>query len=558
MSLVENSPVETILTCGTVARRSFRKSSSTITGEPAKLSIAVTALMAVISAVLVPLRMLLSTGPPDDSSVFAYIGWAMHRGLMPYRDLWDHKGPLLYYLQFVGTSLSPHSTFGIGLLELIALSIALFLLYRVIASFVSSFVSRVLAVLAVTFIAHFSLGGNMCESWALLPLAMAQYASWRWSQRMSLNWCAPLLAASFACIFWIRPNMVTYPAVALLVLLYATKNAHGFGAATRQFALACASALALSALILAPLYHWRVLHDFVAAYFGYNAAYSNALSLSDRFLHTRQLLVQLFPTAIAILGTAGWVLWINKGRQKEQVASGLPSLYLQTLLWSLPFEIAAASLSGRDYPHYLLPLFPTFFVLAAWFLNGFEKQTKAAPALAMALLIGLCPFMLTTYSSDFSQSTDPPHSEYLAVVHFIQRATTPSDKITVIGVTEAGYITFLAQRLPASRFVYQLPLIDVNNPMAGDQRKQFMCDIAQNRPAIIVSGNALMGILCATKVECTLRNMQAPSTDYGYQHMLLPNLMQGLISTDYRAVPDSKFGPFRVLVRNDVAIPAQW
>jgi hypothetical protein len=282
------------------------------------------------------------------------------------------------------------------------------------------------------------------------------------------------------------------------------------------------------------------------------------LSLSDRFLHTRQLLVQLFPTAIAILGTAGWVLWINKGRQKEQVASGLPSLYLQTLLWSLPFEIAAASLSGRDYPHYLLPLFPTFFVLAAWFLNGFEKQTKAAPALAMALLIGLCPFMLTTYSSDFSQSTDPPHSEYLAVVHFIQRATTPSDKITVIGVTEAGYITFLAQRLPASRFVYQLPLIDVNNPMAGDQRKQFMCDIAQNRPAIIVSGNALMGILCATKVECTLRNMQAPSTDYGYQHMLLPNLMQGLISTDYRAVPDSKFGPFRVLVRNDVAIPAQW
>jgi hypothetical protein len=40
--------------------------------------------------------------------------------------------------------------------------------------------------------------------------------------------------------------------------------------------------------------------------------------------------------------------------------------------------------------------------------------------------------------------------------------------------------------------------------------------------------------------------------------MLLPNLMQGLIATDYRAVPDPKFGPFRVLVRNDVAIPAQW
>jgi len=190
MPLVENSPAET----GVISVRSLTKflcgSSSSSKGEVAKASITLTALMAIISAVLVPSRMLLSTGPPDDSSVFAYIGWAMHRGLMPYRDIWDHKGPLLYYLQFAGTSLWSTSTFGIGLLELIALSIALFLLYRVITSFVSPFVGRVVAVLAITFIAHFSLGGNMCESWALLPLAMAQYASWKWSQRLSRNWCA--------------------------------------------------------------------------------------------------------------------------------------------------------------------------------------------------------------------------------------------------------------------------------------------------------------------------------------------------------------------------------
>jgi hypothetical protein len=431
----------------------------------------------------------------------------------------------------------------------------------VVASFVSPFVGGAIAVLAVTFVAHFSLGGNMCESWALLPLAAAQYASWSWSQRMSRNWCAPLLAASFVCIFWIRPNMVTYPGMAMLVLLYATKKAHGFTSAMKQLALALASALGLSALIVAPLYRWGVFHDFVEAYFGYNAAYSNALSLSGRFLHTSQLLVQLFATGAAILGTAGWALWIINRRQKTEVAGGLTSVYLQTLLLSLPFEIAAASLSGRDYPHYLLPLFPTLVVLAAWFLNSFEKRTApiaALPSLMIALLIGLSPLLLTTYSGDLSHSTEPPQSAYLAVARFIQRATTSSDKITVIGVTEAGYISFLAQRLPASRFVYQLPLIDANNPVAGDQRKQFMCDIAQNHPAVIVSGNLTMGILCATKVECIVRNLDAPPTDYGYQHMVLPNLLQNVITSEYRAVPDIKFGPFRVLVRNDVAIPAQW
>jgi hypothetical protein len=558
MPVVDHSPAEAGVTPAEAVPEFLAGSSSTGGVKSANGSITVTALMAVISALLVPSRMLFSTGATDDSSVFAYIGWAMHHGLMPYRDLWDHKGPLLYYLQFAGMWLWSTSTFGIGLLELIALSIALFLLYRVITSFVSTFVGRVVAVFGVTFVAHFSLGGNMCESWALLPLATAHYASWRWSQRLSRNWCAPLLGASFACIFWIRPNMVTYPALAVLILLYATKKAHGFGSAMKQFALASTSAVALSALIVVPLYRWGVFHDFIEAYFGYNAAYSNALSLSGRLLHTSQLLALLFPTAIAILGTAGWALWITESRKRGEVAGGLPSVYLQTLLWSLPFEIAAASLSGRDYPHYLLPLFPTFVVLAAWFLDALQNKTKAMPALATALMIGLCPFMLTTYSSDFSRSTEPPHSEYLTVVHFIQRATTARDRITVIGETESGYISFLAQRLPASRFVYQLPLIDANNPVAGEQRKQFMCDIAQNRPAVIVSGNPTMGILCASKLECTLRNMQAPETDYGYQNMLLPNLLQDVIASQYRAVSDPRFGPFRVLVRNDVAIPAQW
>src|SRR5690349_7109259 len=94
---------------------------------PEKLSLPVIAAMSVASALLVPSRMLLSRGEPDDSSVFAYIGWAMKHGLMPYRDVWDHKGPLLYYLNFAGMSLRSTSTLGVGLLELVALAFAFFL-----------------------------------------------------------------------------------------------------------------------------------------------------------------------------------------------------------------------------------------------------------------------------------------------------------------------------------------------------------------------------------------------------------------------------------------------
>jgi hypothetical protein len=173
-------------------------------------------------------------------------------------------------------------------------------------------------------------------------------------------------------------------------------------------------------------------------------------------------------------------------------------------------------------------------------------------------LLGLCALSLTVYSGDISRSTEPIHSEYLTVARFIRRATTTSDKITVVSEPDAAFISFLARRLPASRFVYQLPLIDVNNPMAGEQRRQFMCDLAQNRPAVIVYGDPIMGILCASKLDCAQPNMQPPVSEYGYQSTVLPKLLRDVIASQYRPVSDGRFGVFRVLLRNDIAVPAQW
>src|SRR6185437_15882704 len=359
MSVVENSAAETGVTSGRAITRFLSGSGSTGKDEVAKVSITLSVLMAVISAALVPSRMLLSTGRPDDSSVFAYIGWAMHRGLMPYRDIWDHKGPLLYYLQFAGMSLSPTSTLGIGLLELLTLSFAFFLLYRIIVSFASCRMSLGIGFLSCVFATRFAEGGNLTESWALLPLAAAHYASWRWSQRRSRRWCAAALGICSASIFWLRPNMAVYPLLAMLIMLFEGWRDLGLSAVVRQFAFAGAAALGFTIVVLAPLYRWGVFHEFVGAYFGYNAAYSGALSLPMRLLHTQQLLTQLFAAGIAILGTAGWVFNLKKRPGESSIIASIPHSYQRTLIWSLPLEIAAVSLSGRDYPHYILPLLPT-------------------------------------------------------------------------------------------------------------------------------------------------------------------------------------------------------
>jgi hypothetical protein len=561
MPPVEHRSAETEITSGRALTRFLSGSGSPGKSEVAKVSITVTALMALVSAALVPSRMLLSTGPPDDSSVFAYIGWAMHRGLMPYRDIWDHKGPLLYYLQFAGMSLHPSSTLGIGLLELLAWSFAFFLLYRVIASFTSYKTSLGVAFLSCVFATRFAEGGNLTESWAILPLAAAHYAGWRWSQRLSLRWCGAVLGICFASIFWLRPNMAVYPLLATSIILFQSRRREGLRVAARQFAFAAAAAVGFSAVVIAPLYRGGVFHDFVRAYFEYNAAYSGALSLPMRLLHTQQLLAALFAAGIAILATAGWILAVKKRREENPLSASIPHSYRRTLIWSLPLEIAAVSLSGRDYPHYVLPLLPTFSVLAACFLSeveGFGRPNIARRALSSALLIGLCPFALASYLGEAGHSLEAPTPEYRQIIRFIQRATDPKDKIIVIGGVEAGYITGGARRLPASRFVYQFSLSDSANPAAADQRRQFLCDLVSNRPAVIVSGNPLLGVLCASAAECNQRNEGPPVSDFGYDSRLIPHLLRTMIVSQYRPFDDPRFGKFHLYVRNDVAIPAQW
>ena len=40
--------------------------------------------------------------PYRDSGVFQYVGWRLLQGDIAYRDVWDHKGPAIYYIDALG------------------------------------------------------------------------------------------------------------------------------------------------------------------------------------------------------------------------------------------------------------------------------------------------------------------------------------------------------------------------------------------------------------------------------------------------------------------------
>src|SRR5687768_18415163 len=53
------------------------------------------------------------TLPSRDSGVFLYVGWRLLNGDIPYRDVWDHKPPLIYFVDALGIALTPASPWGV-------------------------------------------------------------------------------------------------------------------------------------------------------------------------------------------------------------------------------------------------------------------------------------------------------------------------------------------------------------------------------------------------------------------------------------------------------------
>ena len=105
--------------------------------------------------------------PTGDSAVFVYIGKQMLKGKVSYLDYFDHKGPLLYIIEFVGLSISRGTTNGLWVAEVINMAVTLLILVR-LCFLASKRRSSVWLALLITFLAcgwRVYEGGNFTEEY---------------------------------------------------------------------------------------------------------------------------------------------------------------------------------------------------------------------------------------------------------------------------------------------------------------------------------------------------------------------------------------------------------
>lgn len=119
---------------------------------------------------------------PIDSTIYQIIGKGWLVGKIPYVDLWDQKGPLLYFINAIGYWFTGDKL-GLFFVEVCVFACFFFLLYLFFRKNCSRNLTLLLFCLTVFHLSQLVAGGNTIEQYILPLLMLAYMYIWDWSVR---------------------------------------------------------------------------------------------------------------------------------------------------------------------------------------------------------------------------------------------------------------------------------------------------------------------------------------------------------------------------------------
>ena len=136
-----------------------------------------------------------SAGDTPDSPIFQIIGKYWAEGAVPYRDLWDLKGPFIFFMNAIGYWLTG-SSLGVWLLQVLCMAVTIYALLKIstlqqfntstIQQFNSSTIQQIspstflLVLLSLAGLSYMYEGGNLTEEYVLPLLSWSFYAIFVW------------------------------------------------------------------------------------------------------------------------------------------------------------------------------------------------------------------------------------------------------------------------------------------------------------------------------------------------------------------------------------------
>ncbi len=443
--------------------------------------IAVLSILSLLLALLCFSNPFSKVGTATDSSVFIYIAKRINEGELPYRDYFDHKGPILYLINWVGVNFCG----GIWLIEYLTILITVLFTQKILKKVFefndleASFLNLVINSNLIFFLT----GGNYTELYALPVITLALYLMLTIRERDKKRYHF-FIGLLMGLVFCLRANMIAvWLTYYLMVTMKCLKNkkVKEFLSIFIYSSLGFLSVLGIMAIFLAKL---DILKECIECYLLFNLKYAvysqrNLLSIVNYFVLSSNSI--LYFVILLFLGIM------------------LQKLKLFSLCYML-LSFAIVLQPRNPFLHYGIILVPTFIIPIANLYSWLKKNLKekiSRNVVIITFLSCLLIWPLLQYLVRFTMINRLGNikSNKIEVAQYITANSLEKDKILVVGNDCEIYL--LTNRIAASKYLYQTPIYKVDSNLL----KQLLKDIEENKPQLIIVGEKQINELAKGKEE---------------------------------------------------------
>jgi hypothetical protein len=335
-----------------------------------------------------------------DTYVYLYVGNLIPQGLMPYRDAFDHKGPLLYLMMALGIQIG--NVAGVWILQTVLLFVSAVYAYKTSRLLVSRAASALAAALAVMW---YSLGETGPDTFSVPFLLISLYAFVRYllnGYRIS-DWETFLTGLCFGAVALLKINLVSLWIVFVSVVIVVSIAKKEYLLLFRRTFLFLLGA----AVVVVPIFYWLwskgVFADFIECYWNFNLLHYGGMPRPSNYL--MYVCPLFFQADMKTLVRWCFYFWFTAPaflvylilflREKTRVRKSLYALMAVYLLTAV-LLIGAKS---RVFIYYCFPLTAAYLVFFAisfdFLLRLITKHALVASALLLLLIVPvlrtLCP-----------------------------------------------------------------------------------------------------------------------------------------------------------------------
>lgn len=425
--------------------------------------------------------------PEIDSSVFQVMGKGMLENKIMYKDLFDHKGPIVYIINALAFFIS--NKYGLFIVEVVLFYVGTIFIHKTARVLLTEKTSFIMSLLYIIASFKYFGGGNYTEEYAITFISIALYyiikILYQKQDDKKIYWI--IIGATFAVNMLIKPTYIAVWIAFGLVQLISSIKDKKVKELIKNIGYILIGILIISVPILIYLIINNDITYFIDAYISMNIKYSDS-NVSKKIETIKRLIKNYgYMKYLLIIIISNVVILLSKNLINKRTKSFIT-------LFSL-FSIFLAGWAPNAFFHYLIQISPAVVIESIFFFYTIEKRLieknilnyKIIKELPLNLIYTAIIFVILLNILVQLKNINGIFTRTMKVEQYIIQKTSEisnyleeDDNILVLG--NNSYYYLILEKQPKFRYFFQCPIIEYDEKIKNETEKY----ILEEKPKIII------------------------------------------------------------------------